>query len=90
MTTCAADNLVTDLANALKRQGMATDIIEPSTKIKVFSPAGNAFMDELITLKPDADEVLTWYWSWDRPICPATHLGSAVELIKNVVSGTRA
>jgi hypothetical protein len=90
MTTCTADKLVTDLANALKRQGIATDIIEPSTKIKVFSPAGNAFMDELVTLRPDANEELTWYWSWDKPICPATDLARAVDLIEHVVSETRA
>jgi hypothetical protein len=52
-------------------------------------------LSEQVTCRPDENGVLSWYWSWGRPI---THLGDAsriltpddvdhlVAAIKNVVS----
>jgi hypothetical protein len=87
-TAESADELIKRLALACKRRGLATDIIEPSTKIKIFAPSGNAHLDEMVSLRPDGDELLTWYWSWGSPICPAHEIGRAVTLIERVVSAT--
>jgi hypothetical protein len=84
-TVESADKLVKMLADACKRQGLATHIIEPSTKIKVFAPDGNPHLDEVVTLRPAEDEVLTWFWSWDSPICPAEQIGLAARHIERVV-----
>ncbi len=65
-------------------------MIEPSTKLKICTPNGNERMAETITLKPDDDEVLTWYWSWDMPICPATDIRFALTAILRVVTEERA
>lgn len=84
----SADQVVATLAGALKRAGLATDIMEPSTVLRVFSPTGNASMDEVITLRPDANEVLTWYWSWGAPIGPASEAANTVIKLKRVTAAT--
>jgi hypothetical protein len=43
-------------------------------------------MAETVTLRPDADGVLMWWWSWGRPICPADQIDRAVELVSRVVT----
>lgn len=86
----AADQVVKTLDIALKRAGLATDILEPSTRLKVFSPTGNAFMDEVITLRPNLMEELTWYWSWGAPIGPASDVVNTVVKLRNVVSAETA
>jgi hypothetical protein len=35
---------------------------------------------------PDGDEELAWWWSWDEPMCPATHIADAVRIIAYVVT----
>ncbi len=82
----SADELIKRLAVMCERQGLVTNVMEPSTRIKVFAPSGNAHLDEVVSLRPDGSEVLTWFWSWGEPICPATEIDRAVKRIENVVS----
>lgn len=86
----SADEVVKALDYALKREGLATEIIEPSTKIKVFAPNGNPMFDEVLTLRPNDSEVLTWWWSWGSPQGPATDLAATVAAVHNVVCLDRA
>lgn len=86
----SADQLVSRLATMCGRAGLVADIIEPSTKVRINTPNGNEHLAETITLKPDAGDVLTWWWSWDRPICPARDIDCAVTALIRVVAGTRA
>ncbi len=76
-------------------EGLNVDVYEPSTRvkarIKVFNPNNNGHMDEILTMRPDDGNVLTWYWSWDdpgkrAPVCPAADVGQVVTQIKNVVA----
>jgi len=83
----SADQLIERLADACEGAGLTTTVIEPSTKIEIHTPGGNEHFDEMITLRPDAGEVLTWYWSWDTPICPAHDVAMAVAMIRKVVAG---
>jgi hypothetical protein len=83
----SADQLIGRLAEACEDAGLATTVIEPSTKIEIHAPDSNEHFDEMITLRPDAGEVLTWYWSWDTPICPAHEVVLAVAMIRKVVAG---
>ncbi len=94
-TTTSADELVKRLVEACKMEGLNVDVYEPSTRvkarIKVFSPNGNGHMDEILTMRPDGGNVLTWYWSWDcpggpAPVGPAADVEHAVKRIKNVVA----
>ena len=81
-----ADELLTRLDTALKRAGLRTDVIEPSTKLKVFSPSGNAHLDEILTLAPGKDEVLNWWFSWGTAVGPASNVSETVNRVKAVVS----
>lgn len=83
----SADQFIERLAEGCEDAGMRTTVIEPSTRIKIYAPNGNAHFDEMITLKPDAGEVLSWHWSWGEPICPAGDLATAVAMIRKVVAG---
>jgi hypothetical protein len=49
-------------------------------------------LSEVITCKPDADEKLQWWWSWDDPFCPATtnDIERAAEMIRHVVTPAHA
>lgn len=85
-----ADELLTCLDSALKRAGLRTDVIEPSTKLRVFSPDGNAYLDEIITLAPDKDEVLTWWYSWGTAIGPASNVSEITRSVMAVVSARLA
>jgi hypothetical protein len=87
----SADRLTDRLAKACAEAGLKVTVIEPSTRIKVHAPNGNEHLDEIVTLRPDPGEVLTWYWSWDEPahpapIGPAHDVASAVRLIHHVVA----
>ena len=86
----SADQLISRLARMCERAGLVADIIEPSTRIRINTPNGNEHMAETVTLKPDAGDVLTWWWSWDRPICPAYDIDCAVTALLRVVAETRA
>jgi len=83
----SADQLIERLAKACEGAGLRTTVIEPSTRIKIYGPDDNEHFDEMITLRPDAGEVLTWYWSWNAPICPAQDIATAVTMIRKVVAG---
>jgi hypothetical protein len=83
----SADQLIKRLAEACESAGLSVTVIEPSTRIRIHEPGGNEHFDEMITLRPDATEVLTWYWSWDAPICAAHDIATAVAMILKVVVG---
>ncbi|MDN3360181.1 hypothetical protein [Actinomadura sp. DC4] len=70
---------------ALKRRGFATEIIEPSTRLKVHSRSGYNHFHEVLTLRQDGDEVLRWFWSWGEPIAPAVDLSDVVNAVNKVV-----
>jgi hypothetical protein len=71
---------------ACEKAGLAFDVLEPCGKIKINASDGNERMAETVALRPDADDVLRWWWSWGRPICPAEQIDRAVELISRVVT----
>ena len=81
-----ADQIVERLSAACKRAGLTVEVLEPSTRIKINAPDGNVRMAETVTLAPNADESLMWWWSWGSPLCPADQIERAVELISNVVA----
>lgn len=83
----SADTFIERLAKGCEEAGLKATVFEPSTKIKIHTPNGNAYFDEMITLRPDAGEVLSWYWSWGEPICPADDLATAIAMIRKVVAG---
>lgn len=90
-----AAELVKRLGDALQRVGLLSTVVEPSTRLVVHAPDLDPLMDETVTLRPDADEVLTWYWSWSTPdkpapIGPARDAVACVKLIENVVAQVRA
>jgi hypothetical protein len=87
----SADVLTERLAAACSDADLEVTVIEPSTRLKVHAPGGHKELDEVITLRPDRNEVLTWYWSWDEPgrpapICPADDVPTAVRLVRHVVA----
>jgi hypothetical protein len=86
MTDENADELINRLAKACEGAGLATTVVERSTRIKIHAPDHNEHFNELITLRPDTGEVLTWYWSWDTPICPAHDIETAIAMIRKVVA----
>ena len=85
----SADRYVDRLVAACKLKGLVTEVIEPSTKLKIGALGGHALMAEIISLRPDEDEVLRWHWSWGAPICVAGDIEFAVRSILHVISGTR-
>jgi hypothetical protein len=89
-TVESADQLVSRLVAMCERAGLVTSVVEPSTKIRISTPDGNEHLAETVMLKPDADDVLTWWWSWDSPICPAHDIDYAVTALLRVVAETRA
>ncbi|GAB2860092.1 hypothetical protein GCM10027176_72870 [Actinoallomurus bryophytorum] len=74
------------MAATCEKAGLAFDVLEPAGKIKINASDGNERMAETVTLRPDADGVLMWWWSWERPICPAEQIDRAIELISRVVT----
>jgi hypothetical protein len=81
-----ADRLIERLAEACQRAGLRATVVEPSTRIKIHAPDDNEYFNEVITLRPDGREVLTWYWSWGAPICAAQDIAAAVAVIRRVVA----
>jgi hypothetical protein len=71
---------------ACEKAGLTIDVLEPSGKIKINASDGNEHLAETVALRPDADEVLMWWWSWGKPICPADQIDRAIELISRVVT----
>jgi hypothetical protein len=85
MTDENADQLIERIAKVCQEAGLTTTIVEPSTRIKIHAPDQNEYFNEVITLRPDRNEALTWYWSWNAPICPAHDIATAVAMIRKVV-----
>ena len=85
-----ADQYLRRLFDACTRAGLVAEIIEPSTKLRISTPNGNVRMAEVISLRPDAEEVLTWHWSWGAPMCRADDTDFAVRALTRVVAETRA
>lgn len=81
-----ADQAVSTLEHSLKLAGVNAEVIEPSTRLKVFSPSGRASLDETITLRQNADEVLTWFWSWGPEIGPASEVALNVRKLKHAMA----
>lgn len=86
--TDSADAIISRLDKACRGMGLETKILEPSTKIRINVPHGDARMAEVVTLKPDTQDVLCFWWSWDEAICPADDIDYAVKMISGVVSIT--
>jgi hypothetical protein len=85
----SADRYIDRLATACKLKGLVVEIIEPSTRLKISTPGGHALMAEMISLRPDRGEVLTWHWSWGAPICAADDIDLAVRAIFRVIADGR-
>ncbi|MCO6004437.1 hypothetical protein NE236_05525 [Actinoallomurus purpureus] len=49
-------------------------------------PNTHVGLAEIIKIMPDEGEVLSFYWSWDERICPASDIDGAVASIKHVVT----
>jgi hypothetical protein len=79
------EKIMERMVAACEKAGLAIDVLEPAGKIKINASDGNARMAETVTLRPDGDDVLMWWWSWGRPMCPADQIDRAVELISRVV-----
>ncbi|GAB2821071.1 hypothetical protein GCM10027176_26810 [Actinoallomurus bryophytorum] len=82
----SADRYVDRLVAACKLKGLVTEVIEPSTKLKIGALGGHALMAEVISLRPDENEALAWHWSWGGPICAAGDIEYAVTSILHVIS----
>jgi hypothetical protein len=87
--TCAADDdihIFTErLAEECRKAGLRAEIVAP-TRVLVSRPGAHGRLAELVRCMPDADERLTWFWSWSEPICPAAAIGDAVRAIAHVVT----
>jgi hypothetical protein len=82
----SADRYVDRLVAACKLKGLATEVTEPSTKLKIGALGGHALMAEIISLRSDEKEVLRWHLSWGAPICVAGDIEFAVRSILHVIS----
>jgi len=80
------NQIIQQMVAACKKADLTVEVLEPAGKIKVNAADGNAHMAETVTLAPDKDGELMWWWSWGMPICPATQLDRAVALVSNVVA----
>lgn len=76
------DALTTACANA----GLRVEIVERPSKITVKAPGAHPYLAETITLRPNAEGVLTWHWSWGAPIAPAQNTDELVRLVTHVIS----
>jgi hypothetical protein len=84
-----ADEYVRRLKRACERFGYLATILEPSTRLDVSLGDGRAFTHETVTLKPDGNNRLTWWWSWDKPMVPAEEITEAARRISSVLEETR-
>lgn len=77
----SADAIVGRLVRACNRAEVETLVCEPSTRVRVKPERASARMAEVITLRPDADEALCWWWTSGEQICPAGDVAQVVKLI---------
>ena len=73
------------LVKACQAAGLEAEQQSP-TRVYVHAPNTSNHLAEIVTAKLDSTERLFWWWSWDKPICEATEIDEAVQLIKKVVS----
>ena len=88
MTMNAADDvheLAGKLTRACQEAGLDAQQYGP-TRVYVHAPGTSNHLAEIVTAKPDENERLFWWWSWDEPICGAEEIEKAVQIIKHVVS----
>lgn len=81
-----ADAIISRLVDALVAAGLLTEILEASVRVRVQAGPQGGKLAEVINLKPDADDVLCFWWSWDEPICRASDIARAVAAITYVVT----
>jgi hypothetical protein len=79
------DTLVSELVENCRSAGLNAEVVAP-TRVRVSSPGADRRLEEIIRCMPDGEERLTWWWSWNEPICPATQIADAVRRIAYVVS----
>lgn len=84
-----ADQYVTWLASAVRQMGYDATIVEPSTRLMVSLPHGRAYMSETVSLRPNDNNELMWWWSWNKPIGPAANIADVAALVADVVEVTR-
>ena len=84
-TTEEVHDMARRLTIACRQAGLDAEQYGP-TRVYVHAPGTSNHLAEIVTAKPDDDERLSWWWSWDKPICGADEIDTAVEMIKKVVS----
>jgi hypothetical protein len=77
--------LVERLVRACREAGLSADVLSP-TRIRACVPNTSPHLAEIIKVRPDESEVLSFYWSWDERICPAADIDGAVTAVKHVVT----
>jgi hypothetical protein len=82
------DALVSELAVKCREAGLDASVTAP-TRLHVSRPGVDSRFAEIIRCMPDRSERLTWWWSWNEPICPATDMAEAVRRIAHVVTPTQ-
>jgi hypothetical protein len=73
------------LARECQKAGLTATVLGPA-RVHVSAPGAHARLAETVRCVPDAEERLTWHWSWGEPICPAADIAGAVRLIAHVVT----
>jgi hypothetical protein len=73
------------LVRACREAGLSAEITGP-TRIRAWVPKANSHLAEIIKIRPDENEVLAFYWSWDERLCPTAEIDTAVTWIKHVVT----
>jgi hypothetical protein len=89
VTSDTADVIIERLDAACRRNGIMTRICEQSTRLWVNLPGDRAHLAEFVSLRPDADDRLCFYWLMGGrsiKICSADEITLAVENIKQVLS----
>jgi hypothetical protein len=84
----SADEYVRRLKRACELFGYLVTIQEPSTRLDVALPGGLSYAHETVSLKPDENNRLMWWWSWGRPMVPAEEITEAAKRISSVVQET--
>ena len=77
--------LTRQLAQECEKAGLNATVVAP-TRVQVSLPGAHARLSETVRCMPDRQERLTWWWSWDEPICLADQIADAVKVIAHVVT----
>ncbi len=87
MCTTDAHEVMGRFTAACKAAGLMTEIIERSTRVRVFQSAAHSSLAEVITLRPGHGNALYAFWSWGDAIGPMSDLDVLVKTIAYVVKG---